>query len=449
VRRTLASEQEQAAEARRQLAAAQAEIEAARARVVELERARDAARHALARAERAHADALAAWDERRRALEEGLAAVTEARAAERMDWMTARLSLETRLSQADDELERQREDADALRAELARVAARHDRLARSELFGYAVTTLDGWLVHCNDACARLLGYQHAREALASASAHAFGADGSDVISASGLVEGEVRYRDGQLTRVDGESVRVLQSALLVAGPGQDPLVERILVDLSDRTSLEERLRDAQRLEALGRLAAAMAPGLETLAALVEAGLSTSVDPLEDGSDATLPSAVAELRQLVAFARKQARPPAFLDLNDALERLSPVLARLVSSHVEFVLRLGSTALVAADEEDFEQLVTGLVVAARDRLTAGGSLIVESGAIETTDTDSRPAISARAGTGAVLTVVAVGYGIDLADRPSALEALAGRLGGILHVSGTPGRRIAFRVDLPRHR
>jgi hypothetical protein len=51
--------------------------------------------------------------------------------------------------------------------------------------------------------------------------------------------------------------------------------------------------------------------------------------------------------------------------------------------------------------------------------------------------------------VLTVVAVGYGIDLADRPSALEALAGRLGGILHVSGTPGRRIAFRVDLPRHR
>jgi PAS domain-containing protein len=365
-----------------------------------------------------------------------------------MDWMTARLALETRLSQADDELDRQREETETLRAELSRVAARYDRLSRSDLFGYGVTTLDGWLVHCNDAFARLLGYVNAREALASASEQAFGADGSDVISADGLVDGQTRYRDAVLTRVDGETVRVLQSALLVSGGGQDALVERIILDLSDRTALEERLREAQRLEALGRLTAAMAPELEALAALLETGMPAPLDPLDEGPDALPASAVAELRQLVAFTRKQARPAALLDVNDALERLSPMLARLVSSHVEFALRLGPTALIAADEEDFEQMTTTLVVSARDHLTAGGSLLIETGMIDVGDTDRRPP-GTRSGSGAVLTVTAAGYGVQPTEPSATLGAVVERLAGTLYITGIAGRRVTLRVDLPRIR
>ena len=415
----------------------------------ELGRARDAAREELDRTVRDHTGAAAAWEERRRAFEADLAALNEARATERMDWMTARLALETRLSQADDELDRQREETETLRAELGRVAARYDRLSRSELFGYGVTTLDGWLVHCNDAFARLLGYSNAREALASASEQAFGADGSDVISADSLVDGQVRYRDAVLTRVDGESVRVLQSALLITGGGQDALVERIVLDLSDRTALEERLREAQRLEALGRLTAAMAPELEALAAVLETGMPAPLDVLDEGADALPGSAVAELRQLVAFTRKQARPAALLDVNDALERLSPMLARLVSSHVEFALRLGSTALIAADDEDFEQMTTALVVAARDHLTAGGSLLIETGMIDVGDTDRRPPVGHRSGSGAVLTVTAAGYGVQPTDPSATLEAVVERLAGTLLISGVPGRRVTLRVDLPRIR
>ena len=448
VRQALDAQRLQAAEVRQQRAAAQAELEAGRQRLSELERARDAARQDVARAERAHAEALTAWEERRRVLEESLAMVTDARAAERMEWMTTRLALETRLSQVDDEIERQREDTDAVRTELARVAARYDRLARSELVGYAVTTLDGWLVHCNDAFARLLGYEHAREALASASEHAFGADGADLIGHATLVDGQVRYRDGVLTRVDGESVRVLQSAVLVTGAGMDPLVERVALDLSDRTALEERLREAQRLAQLGRLTAAMAPELDALATLLEAGISAGLDA-SDESEAAPPAVLGELRQLVAFARKQARQAPPLDVNDAVDRLSAVLVRLVGSHVEFAVRLGPSALIAADEEDFEQLVTALVVNARDRLTAGGSLVVETGAAEAADTDQRPAVGLRGGSGAMLIVSAAGYGVDAGSPPATLETLAARLGGSLHASAIAGRRIVFRVDLPRHR
>ena len=186
-----------------------------------------------------------------------------------------------------------------------------------------------------------------------------------------------------------------------------------------------------------------------MAAVLETGMPAPLDPLDEGTDALPGSAVAELRQLVAFTRKQARPAALLDVNDALERLSPMLARLVSSHVEFALRLGPTALIAADDEDFEQMTTALVVAARDHLTAGGSLLIETGMVDVGDTDRRPPVGPRSGSGAVLTVTAAGYGVQPADPSATLEAVVERLAGTLLISGVPGRRVSLRVDLPRIR
>jgi len=260
----------------------------------------------------------------------------------------------------------------------------------------------------------------------------------------------VRYRDAWLTRVDGVPVRVLQSALLVTGHGQDPLVERVFLDLSDRTTLEERLRGAQRLETLGRLTAAMAPELDALAALVDAGVSAPRDPHEDGAEAVMPSAtVLEIRQLLAFIRKQSRPASLIDLNEAVERIAPMLARLVSSHVDFAVRLGPTTLIAADEEDFEQMVTALVVAARDWLAAGGTLSVETGAVDLVDTDRRPSIGVRSGSGAVVKVTAAGYGVQFSEPPATLEAVVERCGGTLHVGGVAGRRVTLRAHLPKIR
>ncbi len=444
---TLADTMAAAARGRAELEQSLADLEADRQRLLDEHRAHrsewDATREELERRLRDAESAASAVPE----LNSALSTLTDAQAAERMEWMTARLGLETRVSQLDDELERQRDEVDALGAELSRVAARHDRLARSELFGYAVTTLDGWLVHCNDAFARLLGYANARDAIGRASEHAFGADGNDLIAPAGLSDGHVRYRDARLTRADGLSIRVLQTAVLVTGHGQDPLVERVFLDLSDRTALEERLRQAQRLETLGRLTVAMAPELEALAALVDAGLSAPPDPLDEGSESVTASAtLLEIRQLLAFIRKQARPAGPIDLNDALERIAPVLARLVGSHVDFAVRLGPTTTIAGDEEDFEQMATALVVAARDWLAAGGSLTVETGGAEPLDTDRRPTIGVRGSSGASLTVTATGYGVELADLSSTLESVVERCGGTLHLGGVAGRRMTLRVQLP---
>ncbi len=452
---TLAVETAALGEARRQGEADRSDCEGTRREAEALRQALNAARNELDRAHAADAEARATWEKTRDALEEQLAAAAEVQAAERMDWMTASVALETRISHADDELDRLGEESQALRAELDRVAARHDRLARSELFGYAVTTLDGWLVHCNDVFAQLLGYVNARDALASASERALGgAGGPDVIDAASLGEGQVRYRDASLTRVDGQSVRVLQSAVLVAGThGHDRLVERIVVDLRDRSALEDRLRDAERLEAVGRLTVGMTPELEGLAVLMEGDLAEGPAPagsLDEPAEAVnRTAALAEMRQLLAFARKQARPPALLDLNDAVERVSPMLARLVSSYVDFTVRLGATSLIAADEEDFEQMLTALVVAARDVLSSGGSLIVEAGPVEVADLDRRPPIGLGPGPGALLTVTASGFGVQPAEPSPALETVVRRCGGVLQSGGVTGRRAVLRVSLPRAR
>jgi PAS domain S-box-containing protein len=418
------------------------------------------------------------WDAARRDLEERLrqaghraaeAAAVEERlrraqldaesriAAVQSDERLARLSLEARLGEAADRIVRLTEEAGSLRSgltsALAAAEADRDRLLDSGVFGQAVMTLDGRLVRCNDAFAKIFGYRSADDARSRAGDGPFApAAGRDQLDARLLAEGQVSRLETWLTRADGQPIRVIESATIVPGQaGDPPLVERIFIDVSTQSTLEARLRQASRLEEAGRLAAAMAPEIDALlVAIGEHGAriaeATSSDPHREGVQAIRTSAVRAgelVRQLLAFSRRQMRPTEVVDINDLVHRSEALLGRLAGPHVGFHVDTVPLPPVVGNEDDLDELLTGLVVAARDLLPVGGSIRVETGVLdparrETDDDMPDPVIR--------LAVIASGYGVQVAQHTWALELATQRCGGTLHPGGDPDHTSLLEAHLP---
>jgi hypothetical protein len=149
-----------------------------------------------------------------------------------------------------------------------------------------------------------------------------------------------------------------------------------------------------------------------------------------------------VRQLAAFSRRQAEHAAPVDLNLAVAHAEPMLAQLVGGYVAFEVRLGADVVFRISQADLDQLLTSLVIAGRDALPAGGSLILETapGGTETEQT-RQDRTAARAG----VILTALGYGArTIADAP-ALARVAERTGGTLTIDGDEGWKVRLAVQL----
>src|SRR4029077_19172118 len=129
---------------------------------------------------------------------------------------------------------------------LATIAASRDRLADSRLFGYALTTLEGRLLRCNDTFAQLFGYGDRQEALARSNGGAFPPiAGREGLDARLLAERSIPQVESCLERADGTPITVLESAAIVSTPadltevsGEREIIERLVVDMSGSSALE-------------------------------------------------------------------------------------------------------------------------------------------------------------------------------------------------------------------
>jgi hypothetical protein len=213
---------------------------------------------------------------------------------------------------------------------------------------------------------------------------------------------------------------------------------------NDRRRLEERLYRACRIEEVGHLAAAMVPDLEALVSAIEddgGRLARELDQSDAREDAERIRRDSErvrrmLHQLAVFSQMQSRPVSALDIDDAIARMEPTIARLAGTAVDFKMRVGSQALVPILDDDLDQLLTTLVVSARALLAVGGSLIVET-SIADRDETGRSRLC--------LAVSASGYGARPAESSPALELMARRCSAELVVDGAPGTSM-LRVYLP---
>lgn len=167
------------------------------------------------------------------------------------------------------------------------------------------------------------------------------------------------------------------------------VTERRQADL-ERRRLEEGLRQAQKMESIGRLAGGIAHDFNNLLTAISGNLSLAMsgETLNDETQELLgeatkaaESAANLTRQLLAFSRKQVIHPKVLSLNDTVWGLQKMLRRLLGEDVELSVKLdGDLGQVEIDEGQIEQVLVNLAVNARDAMPDGGKLTIESANVD---------------------------------------------------------------------
>jgi two-component system, cell cycle sensor histidine kinase and response regulator CckA len=167
--------------------------------------------------------------------------------------------------------------------------------------------------------------------------------------------------------------------------GQVVRIAAVAQDVTRRRRLEEDLRQAQKMEAVGRLAGGIAHDFNNILAVIQLETSLQLEAGPATADArqglesilaTSTRAANLTRQLLAFSRRQVPKMAVLDLSDVVGGMSKLLRRVLGEDIAFETRLAPTALVVrADAGMLEQVLMNLVINARDAMPEGGRLTVE--------------------------------------------------------------------------
>ena len=247
----------------------------------------------------------------------------------------------------------------------------------------------------------------------------------------------------------------------------------VIEDITDRKLLEEQLRQAHKLEAVGRLAGGVAHEFNNLLTVIlgySQLLLNHIDrehPMHMGLDQIRDSAgkaTVLTRQLMAFSRRQSQQHAILDLNKVIADMEKMLRRLIGAHIGLVTRLSpELGRVRGDQSQIEQVIVNLVLNARDAMPRGGTITVETASVEFTTLE---AAGHRPGAYAMIGVTDTGEGIDNESRShlfepffttkgqregaglglSAVYGMIEQHDGFVRVSSEPGQGARFEVCLP---
>jgi two-component system cell cycle sensor histidine kinase/response regulator CckA len=234
----------------------------------------------------------------------------------------------------------------------------------------------------------------------------------------------------------------------------------VLRDITERRELEDQLRQAQKIEAVGQLAGGIAHDFNNLLTVI-AGygeiarrrIGAGPGANELGEIVRAAERAGQLtRQLLAFARRQVLAPVHLDVNEVASGLVPMLSRLIGETIEIAMLAGDgLPPVLADRAQLEQVIINLAINARDAMPEGGTLAIETSVL---DEQVRLAVS-DTGTGIEQGVlerifepfyttkeVGLGTGLGLAT----VHGIVTQSGGRVEVVSDPGLGSTFTVWLP---
>jgi PAS domain S-box-containing protein len=249
----------------------------------------------------------------------------------------------------------------------------------------------------------------------------------------------------------------------------------VLRDVTERRELEQSLRQAQRMEAVGRLAGGIAHDFNKLLTVINgySGVLQADLSAEDPNRAIVrqigeagEQAATLTHQLLAFSRSQSIDPTVLDLNDVVGNLDRLLRQMVGTSISVHTELDPTpAHVRVDAAQIGQVIVNLVVFGRDAMPKGGTLTVRTAIIKLDSAKRVGHEDLPAGSYVRLTITDTGTGMDVKSVARAFESgfvpetgassglglsmvygLVKQCQGFLAVDSVPGRGTTFSLHLP---
>lgn len=353
----------------------------------------------------------------------------------------------------------------------------------------------GRLVSVSDAWLESLGYER-DEVLGRASVDLMTPESrllaTEVILPDFFRTGVCKDVHYQLVKKSGEIMDVLLSGIAERDPqGNVSRSLAVLIDVTEKARMERRLREnesgrrllqdqlrqAQKMEALGRLAGGVAHDFNNLLMVIlvqsdlligqldeQLHLQASVQDIKHAAE----RAATLTAQLLAFSRKQMLEPKVLELNEVVANLDRMLQRVIGEDVGLVARVApDLGRVKVDRSQLEQVIVNLVVNARDAMSGGGCLTIETRNVELDLAGAQAIGDIAEGAYVVLEVSDTGSGIDPRIQARIFEpffttkepgkgtglglatvhGIVHQSGGAVSVASRPGAGSTFSVFLPR--
>jgi PAS domain S-box-containing protein len=345
--------------------------------------------------------------------------------------------------------------------------------------GIAISTRsEGRILEVNDAYVRMMGYE--RVELLGKTVGELGIwdpQEREKVLAKLAQERSIRDYETQFHIKGGKTIQV-QISLEEIQVQQEPCLLTTIRDITEGRLMERRLRAAQKMEAVGRLAGGVAHDFNNLLMIISGSAQMLEKAQHNGESnahylaqiqAATDKAASLTGQLLAFSRQQVLNPTVLNLNAVVRDMWKLLPPLLGEDIETVLHLASDlANVSADRGQIEQVIMNLAVNARDAMPKGGKLLLETANVELNDAAaSRHGAGIPAGPYVMLAVTDTGIGMDAETQAKIFEpffttkelgkgtglglatvyGIVKQSAGYVWVYSEVGKGSSFKVYLPR--
>ena len=358
--------------------------------------------------------------------------------------------------------------------------ARYRSLVDSAVYGICRSDFRGRLRDANPALIGMLGYQSTEQVMALDPERDVFLRPDELARLMREAKSKAKIDNFEVKwkRKDGSILTVRLSGRVVSTTEQgEGLLELIAEDVTEKRVLEDQFRQAQKMEAVGRLAGGVAHDFNNLLMVVSGytevllekldpanPLHAKVEAIQQAAD----RATTLTRQLLAFSRKQLLELKVVDLNAIVHDMERLLRPLIGENIELTTSLGQNlGHTRADAGQLEQVIMNLVVNAKDAMPDGGKITIQTASAELDDLYHREHTYVQPGSYVMLSVSDTGCGMDKETQSRIFEpffttkekgkgtglglstvyGIIKQSGGYIFAHSEPDHGTTFRIYLPR--